>query len=272
MSSHKITFRERGEGRPLLLLHGYGGSVHHWEQVAENLKSSFRVVVPNLSHIYMGTDKLFFSVQVEVLAEFIRTHFPRQKICVTGMSYGGALAWALSLQHPELVEKLVLVNPMVPHPVSNFSPAELRYFFVIPLNLKSIYFLFSTPIGKAFLHRSAEIFRDERTDGVLDIANLKGRKLMFVAHMIHRFSWLLRTADWNDWQSKMKTAKVESLMIYDRTDFLFSPDVYKNFAKDLRCDHVIDLTGAGHLATKTRPETISTRIQGFLTDTVKAAG
>lgn len=269
--SHKITFREKGSGDPLILLHGYGGSIGHWDQVAENLKSSYRVVIPNLSHVYMGLDKIFFSIQIEVLADFIRTHFPHQQVSVAGMSYGGALAWGLSVQHPELVENLILVNPLVPNPVPQFSLAELRYFFVVPISLKAIYFLLSTPIGKAFLGRSAEIFRDERAEGSVNVHTLKGRKLMFVAHVIHRFSWLLRTADWRYWRRKLPPPSSSVLFIYDTEDTLFSKEVYQNFARDLEADEVAELTGAGHLATKTRPETISARIQDFISRKEKAS-
>ncbi|WP_374032377.1 alpha/beta fold hydrolase [Bdellovibrio bacteriovorus] len=89
--SHKITFRERGQGPLLILLHGYGGSVHHWESIAENLSAHYRVIVPNLSHIYMSSDKLFFTVQIEAVAKFIRENFPGEKVSLAGLSYGGGL-------------------------------------------------------------------------------------------------------------------------------------------------------------------------------------
>ena len=260
----KITYRERGQGPILILLHGYGGSVLHWEKVAESLQDRFRVIVPNLSHLYLSFDKLLFTVQVEILSQFIREHFPDDKVHLAGLSYGGALAWALSLQHPDLVEDLVLINPMLPSPIQHFTLSELKYFFSIPLNEKSIYFLLDSPIGKLFLKRAAKIFRDERTGGVLDVANLKGRKLQFVAHMIHHFSWVLRTEDWKHWWKRLPTMQVSTLLIFDRQDLLFGPDSYRELATQMRAEKVIELTGAGHLATKTRPETIAKNISDYL--------
>ncbi|MGZ3769923.1 MAG: alpha/beta fold hydrolase [Bdellovibrio sp.] len=262
--SHKISYRERGQGTLLILLHGYGGSVHHWEAVAEKLSHHYRVVVPNLSHIYMSSDKLFFTVQIEVLAKFIRDTFPGKKVHVAGVSYGGALCWGLASQYPELVKKTVLVNPMVTNPVKHFLPKELKFFFSIPLSLSSVYMMLSTPPGRKFLKRSAEIFRDERSEGVTAVENLKGRKLLFVAHMIHHFSWILRSENWKFWHQKMDDYCTDCCFIFDNCDPLFSKDAYQKFADHIGCENVIVLSGAGHLAIKTCPEIVSQHIFEFL--------
>lgn len=268
--SHKITYRERGQGPLLLLLHGYGGSVHHWESIAETLSSQYRVIVPNLSHIYLSNDKLFFAVQIEVIAKFIRDTFPGERAFVAGLSYGGALSWGLACQHPELVQKTVLINPMVTDPIKYFLPKELKFFFSIPLNPKSVYLMLSTPPGRIFLRRAAQIFRDERAEGVGSMENLKGRKLQFVAHMIHHFAWILRSEDWGSWHQRLCQYRGDCRLIFDKKDLLFSQDAYSKFAKHIGCEDVIALTDSGHLAIKTRPAEISKLIQEFLAD-VKAA-
>lgn len=269
--AHKITFRERGQGPILILLHGFGGSVHHWESCAEELSKNYRVIVPNLSHLFMSTDRIFFTVQVESIAQFIKTNFPNEKVHIAGLSFGGALAWALSRQRPELIERLILINPVVPDPIPVFSLPELRYFFVMPMNSRAIYVLLSTPIGKAFLKRAAMIFRDERSGGVGRLDTLKGRRLLFVSHLIFNFSWMLRREDWFWWREKVTKSEFPCLLIYDREDLLFSKEVYVKFAQDLRADKVIELNGAGHLAIKSRPELISRAIHNYLSATVEKA-
>lgn len=266
----RISFRTRGEGIPLILLHGYGGSVHHWEAVANTLSETYRVVVPNLSHLFMGSDKLFFSVQVEALAHFIRENFPNEQVHVAGLSYGGAMAWALASQHPDLVSRLVMINPMVPEPIRHFMPTELRFFFSIPLNLKTIFVLLSSPMGKAFLKRSAQLFRDERSEGPGAVDKLTGRKLQFVAHMIHNFAWILRSEDWQLWKKKLLTYRGQCCLIYDQNDLLFNPEIYRKFAMQMGCEDLVVLTGAGHLAIKTEPALIAAKIIDFIQRTEAA--
>ncbi len=262
--STKITFRERGAGPPLILLHGYGGSVHHWEHIAELLKDSYRVLVPNMSHLYMSTEMISLERQVDLLAEFIRQQCPHEQVSLAGMSYGGCLSWIMGLRHPELLSRLVLINPLVVNPVNAFALSEMKYFFSLPVNLKAMYFLLSTPFGKVFLKKAAQVFRDERSAGVVNVETLKGRKLQFVAHMISHFSWILRNANWTDWQRQMKMARVETLMVFDCEDLLFKAESYREFAKSYHCERVIEMTGAGHTAIKSRPETIARAMRDFI--------
>lgn len=264
--SHKIHHREVGEGSILVLLHGYGGSVLHWDGVVEKLKTQFRVVIPNISHLFLSGDRIFFSIQVELIAKYLREHFPGQKVNLTGTSYGGALAWGVASHFPEQVENLILINPMVPKPLQNFLPTEIRYFSLLPLSEGAIFTLLSTPVGKALLKKLAETFRDERTRGAGRVENLKGRKLAFVTQSVHRFLWILRNEDWQYWQDKILRQKnhCQSLLIYDREDSLFSAETYQQFAQDLGCHHVHEITGAGHLAIKVRPDSIAYLMADYL--------
>ncbi len=156
--SHKITYRERGQGPLLILLHGYGGSVHHWESIAENLSSQYRVVVPNLTHIYLSSDKLFFTVQIEVLAKFIRDTFPNEKVSIAGLSYGGALSWGLASQHADLVRKVILINPMVTDPIKFFLPKELKFFLLNSTEFKKRLRDVVDSDGKIFFKKSRTNF------------------------------------------------------------------------------------------------------------------
>ncbi len=131
--------------------------------------------------------------------------------------------------------------------------------------------MLSTPMGKSFSRRAAQIFRDERSEGVTAVENLKGRKLQFVAHMIHHFAWILRSEDWNFWHQKLLNYRGDCRMIFDKEDLLFDQEAYRKFAKHIGCDDVVSLTGAGHLAIKTRPDVVAKLIMEFLADTSAAA-
>ena len=130
--------------------------------------------------------------------------------------------------------------------------------------------MLSTPMGAAFLKRAAQIFRDERSEGNVAVERLKGRKLQFVAHMIHHFSWILRSEDWASWSKKLFDTRRDFRLIFDAEDLLFDKEAYKKFAVQLGCDDVIMLTGAGHLAIKTQPEAVSLHIRSFIEATEAA--
>ncbi len=264
--SHKITHREIGEGPILVLLHGYGGSVMHWDAIIENLKTDYRVVVPSISHLFLSKDKIFFSIQIEVLAQFLKENYRHQKVNLAATSYGGALAWGLSVQYPDLVDRLVLINPMLPHPGKYFIPPELRYFCVTPWTEKGIKVALSTPIGQALIKKLIAAFRDERSSSHARTQKLTGKKLEFVSHLVHNFTWILHKEDWTSWDDKIAQClrRPHSMLIYDVQDYLFSEKAYQDFGKNLGSEKVVSTSGGGHLTIKTKPEEICRFIRDFV--------
>jgi len=262
----RISFIEKGTGGDfaLILLHGYGGSIHHWRDIMNRLSTKRRVILPNLTHLFYNSNRLLFAVQVDILAQFIEAHFPKQKVIVAGQSYGGALAWALSIQYPQLIEKTIFVNPLPPNPQSLIRVPELKYFLAMRLSLRSIALLLSTPFGKVFLRRAAQAFREERTEGAIRLETLRGKKILFVANIIHQFSWILRTEKWKYWEGRFHENKAPSLLIYDMNDLLFTQETYLSFARAYKCSFTHELSGAGHLATLSRPASIAAFIEAFL--------
>lgn len=260
----KIAYRERGSGPLLVLLHGYAGSVLHWDPLLPILEEHYRVVVPNLSHIYMGQEPLTFSNQVEQLAEFLEKKFPKEKFHLAGISYGAALSWGLALRHPDLVARVVFINPMPPGPMDSFDINVLKSIFRLPLNIRGIYMILRTPVGRFFLKRAAEVFRVERKDQMERMDGLHGRKLLFVCHVIYKFSWMLRNENWRGWKERLSQWAHPTLMIYEGRDPLFSRRSYMEFAENLSCDEVIETLGAGHISIQTRSEEIAGYIHKFL--------
>lgn len=264
MPDTKIAFRETGQGPTLILLHGYAGSVLHWDPIVQNLKSDYQVVVPNLSHLFMGRDYFSFTQQVDLLAQWIRIHFPLKKVHLAGISYGGALIWGVSLKYPELVDRTVFINPMPPAPMSDFSIPILKSFFRLPWSLHAIYMILRTPMGRLFLKRAAQVFRIERADLWGHANDLKGRKLLFVCHVIHHFAYILRQENWNAWKMRLESWTHLSLLIFDDHDPLFEPKTYHRFQELIGCDIVKEVHSAGHIAIQTRPVEIAEMIREFL--------
>ena len=101
-----------GAGAPLLLLHGMGAVAASWSAVGEALCGEYRVVIPDLaghgaSAPLAGT--ITFAMQLEALEAILRTECAQAAVLV-GHSLGGWLACVLTLQHPERVQRVVLVN------------------------------------------------------------------------------------------------------------------------------------------------------------------
>jgi pimeloyl-ACP methyl ester carboxylesterase len=111
-----VHYQEAGETNapPVLLIHGFASSNLVWSKVLLPLaEAGFRVIAPDLlGYGYSGkprqSDYTIASQAKMVIGLLEQLHIAR--ICLIGSSYGGAVAATIALDHPELIEKLVLVG------------------------------------------------------------------------------------------------------------------------------------------------------------------
>jgi pimeloyl-ACP methyl ester carboxylesterase len=103
-----------GRGDPVVLVHGLGNSSLAWRRVLPGLARGHHVVAPDLPGFGhsspIDTDDLLdaFSGFVADLAERTGAGVPAT---IVGNSIGGAIALRMALTRPELVARLVLVDP-----------------------------------------------------------------------------------------------------------------------------------------------------------------
>lgn len=256
--------REYGTGKLICLLHGYAGSVMHWDGVVHHLQAKYRVVVPNMGHLYMGKEPLPFTHQVDLLARFFLLNYPGEKVTLTGMSYGGALAWAFAAKYPQMVEDVILVNPLPPNAMDKFAAVFMKSFFKLPLTLASVRILLDTKPGQFFLRKTAEVFRIERAEFWERFHTLKGRKLDFVSHVIYRFHWLLKNENWKEWERQVSQTTVPMCLIHSSDDPLFRPAVYDDLVQRLRISEVVTIDDAGHIPTIKKSLEVSEAIHHYL--------
>jgi len=112
---HYVT---QGEGKLLLLLHGFPDFWYVWRFQIPELARHFRVVAPDLRGYNEtdkpeGVDKYRLNLLAEDILELIHALGERRAIIV-GHDWGGVVAWSLAAFNPEATEKLVVLN--APHP------------------------------------------------------------------------------------------------------------------------------------------------------------
>ena len=114
-ASHiKTSYLSAGSGKPLLLIHGgdAGAGGIRWFPIISSLVSSFHVIIPDVvgygesDKPSVPYDRPYFSIWLHNFIDALGL----KKVNVVGHSVGGAIALQFSLDHPEYVERLVLVN------------------------------------------------------------------------------------------------------------------------------------------------------------------
>jgi esterase len=107
----ELFFRELGSGQPLIILHGLFGSCDNWLTVSKPLSEKFHVyLVDQRNHGRSPHHPVHtYSAMTDDLLEFIEKHQIQNSI-VLGHSMGGKTAMHLALNHPKVLEKLIVAD------------------------------------------------------------------------------------------------------------------------------------------------------------------
>jgi pimeloyl-ACP methyl ester carboxylesterase len=107
---------QQANGKTILLLHGknFGGA--YWENTAKALtKEGYRVIMPDQIGFGKSSKPTTLQYSFQLLAKNTKALLDSlkiQKVNVLGHSMGGMVATRFTLMYPELVEKLILENPI----------------------------------------------------------------------------------------------------------------------------------------------------------------
>jgi pimeloyl-ACP methyl ester carboxylesterase len=113
LDSANVYYQVAGEGLPLVLIHGLSGSTHWWVKNIQALSEHFRLYVLDLIGFGLGRGQPFaLSESAQIIHEWL-DQLGLERVHLVGHSMGGYIATDLSLQYPEKVNRLVLVDALV---------------------------------------------------------------------------------------------------------------------------------------------------------------
>lgn len=108
-----IHFKSEGKGFPIILLHGATSSLHTWDAWAQELSQYYQVIridLPGCGLTGPFPDNDYsISHYTDFLNKFTET-LGLEKCFLAGNSLGGEIAWNFALDHPEKVERLILIG------------------------------------------------------------------------------------------------------------------------------------------------------------------
>jgi pimeloyl-ACP methyl ester carboxylesterase len=102
------------DGPTLIVLHGFGSSLHTWEPWARALSSDYRVIrfdMPGAGLSGPDPNGDYSDARSMQVLTALMDHFGIAKASLIGNSMGGKIAWKFAAMFPDRVNKLVLVSP-----------------------------------------------------------------------------------------------------------------------------------------------------------------
>lgn len=259
----RVHYQEAGDAAapPMILIHGFAASNLVWSKVFLELAEKFRVVAPDLlGYGYSGKPRhLDYTIarQAEMIVGFLKELGIERSLFV-GSSYGAAVAATIALDHPELVEKLVMVGA-----VNNNKPT--RYLLMR---------LFSSPIigdilsplvvGSRRLLRLRMKRVYDRHSWVLDERRVDARHLPLATRGAHRA--IIRTVRRWDADRVSREAHLltqPTLLIWGDTDREVPLEDGQRLHQSIPDSKLVVFRACGHLPQEEYPEAFAKLVSEF---------
>src|SRR5215471_7308604 len=107
-----------GEGKLIMFVHGFPEFWYEWKNQLAEFGRDYQAVAPDMRGYNLSSKPAeVVQYQVKYLVEDLRAlaeKLGHKKFILVAHDWGGAIAWAFAIAHPEYLEKLVIIN--APHP------------------------------------------------------------------------------------------------------------------------------------------------------------
>jgi pimeloyl-ACP methyl ester carboxylesterase len=117
LSRGPVRYVEEGEPShvpPLLLLHGYQGTLSQWNDTWEKLQTCpahrIRIDIPGFGHSVWDSRDFSLDAQADRIVAFL-DELDIARVTLAGTSMGGSLAATVAARHPERIAQLALFAP-----------------------------------------------------------------------------------------------------------------------------------------------------------------
>lgn len=237
-----------------LLLHGLGVSSDSWQlQFPALVHEGFRVLAPDLR----GFGKSTFpagSNNPQVMAEDTVAFMKSLSIIscnVIGISMGGTVALQLALEHPSLVNTLILTNTF-----DKLRPRKFSLWIFYAIRLLLVH-MSGMKTQADFIAR--RLFPDPNQEQLRE-----AYKAQVEEANPHGYRSVMRSYARYDLSEQVKSLRMRTLIITGERDSIVPPEVQVEMANRIpNAEHVI-IADAGHAVSVEKPDEYNQNILEFL--------
>ena len=255
---------EGGWGAPVLLIHGFGmGALETWEKQADAFVDRFHLLAPDLFWFgeSLPTDTAGMTSaaeQADAMAEFLRVA-DIEKTHVVGVSFGGFVALQLALRHPEMVDRLVLVDAAGLEPTgeeratvrANFDGIDDICQMIIPKDAETL---------RRFL---TKLFYKPRFLPLLAMRQLLEDEFWKNKEAKERICRKLTSGGMLG-PGDLGAVRVPTLLLWGRHDPLLLPSIGERMARAIPGARLVFLVESGHLPMMEEPKRFNQVVLDFL--------
>lgn len=251
----------RNDPHPIVLIHGTASSLHTWEGWVAALKAQHRVIRFDLPGAGLSGPFRDDDYRIEHFTRFtedLLDHFGIKHAALAGNSLGGRIAWEIAVARPDLVARLVLVDPRGYAGEAGPTPIAVRIAqvpVVGPLIMEHI-----TPRSViAASIRQAYGEPRKLTSDVLD------RYYELLLRDGNRRALILQIQQESYADSyRIKTITVPTLILWGRRDHIVPVADAERFHNDITGNRLVIFDRLGHVPQEEGPAQSARALEDFL--------
>ena len=259
MKDFTAHFIHAGNGKPVILIHGGGTWLYSFRDNLPFLARDFSVYAVDMpGHGYTKTWLDHPRYDLEMYRRFLLEFMERQqlaKVSLIGNSWGGGWALYFAQQHPEKVDKLVLIDSsglsrhdafeweIFKYPVLGEAASKFINEASVAFSLKKVFYD-GTKVSTAMIREVAAPLRFA-----------ENRRAQCLAE---------RYLDWRHTIQNIKNVRSKTLIIWGRNDKYLDYHTAYQFQKKINGSELLLLDHCGHVAHEDRPDAVNRAIAAFL--------
>jgi len=261
----KVHYRIEGEGFPIVLIHGTASSLHTWDAWTKELKKTNTIIRMDLPAFGLTGPNKTADYSIKSYTTFLDQFLNEIAIDsfhLAGNSLGGNIAWNYAAEHPNKVDKLILVDASG-LPTNKPQPAVFK---MAKTPVVSNLFLYVTP--KFFINKNMqEVYADDTkiTDDLVSryhkMALREGNRQAFIDRA--RMDFKLGSKANID---KLKSIQNSTLLIWGAQDNWIPLDNGKRMDSVMHNSKLVVLENSGHVPMEENPEESLAILKSFLND------
>jgi pimeloyl-ACP methyl ester carboxylesterase len=266
VQGQRIAYLDVGTGPPVILIHGFGGSMWQWEHQQQALSRHFRVITLDLPGFGLS-DKPEIDYRPDQLVEYFTgfmdaLHIPRAALI--GNSMGAGLAIAMALEHPERVTRLVLIGGLpreVRHKLT--SPSIRRALetrapsWLVSLGNRLFGGLMTESLLREFVHDPALL-----TPAVVDRSDRHRRRPGIIAPIMAMRDALPLWE--SDFAGRIGAITHPTLVLWGKEDRVFPLAVGEELHRTIRGSQFVAIPDAGHIPQWEQPDLVNRSLIAYI--------
>ena len=242
----------------VLLLHGFGASLHTWEPWASGLQDRWRVIRIDLPGAGLTgadpTGDYSDARSIQVLLALM-DGLGVAHASVVGHSMGGRLAWRLAAEHPQRVDKLVLLAP------DGFASPGFEYGKApeVGFLVRLMKHVLPKPVLRASLapaYADRTLIKDEMVDRYHDLLLAPGVRGALIARMQQLV--LQEPTPW------LQRITAPTLLLWGEQDTMIPVANAQDYLRVIPQARLVALPGVGHLPHEEAPSASLPALRAFL--------